>query len=293
MVLKRQVLALTATFVTIGVLAFGLSIWVGDSTILKLLLNLNLAWIVLLIGAQLAAYGAYSLAYRTLFRLRTKAAILHTLHGFSPMAPLGGFAHDVRTLHGAKERHRVAALSIVEYLILAPAVLVAAIVALANHSNIASELTIPWVIGVPSGLIAAAILIANRGRAKKINQALAGSLDKLIKEFTGLRAINRFLILGGIGLYWASELASLFAALRIFDAALNLPAIIIAYATGYVLTRRSLPSSLIGITIALLILSLHWVGLSYATGFLVTYAYLIVNILMPLGYLTVRKAERL
>jgi uncharacterized membrane protein YbhN (UPF0104 family) len=74
-------------------------------------------------------------------------------------------------------------------------------------------------------------------------------------------------------LYWAAEIVALDAALRLFGLDLSLVRIVLAYGTGYVVTRRSLPLAGAAITEVLLTFALHWVGapLGPALGAVVAY----------------------
>jgi hypothetical protein len=48
--------------------------------------------------------------------------------------------------------------------------------------------------------------------------------------------------LAGAALYWAADITVLWSALHVFDIDLPVPALVLAYATGYALTRRALPA---------------------------------------------------
>lgn len=286
---KRTAITIAATLAIIAGAALAASVIVGDAGIIKRLLHPHYVWIACLVGAELVAYGAYTLAYQQLFGLSLSLAALHTLHGFSPLAVSGGFVYDAKAPHGRLARPRVVVLSIAEYIVLAPAVFGAALVAIFTHATIPTGLTVPWAIGVPAGVVLAGTALAGRTFIGRVQPGLNRWLGLLIQELTGLSAGRWTLLLLGICLYWAAELAALFGALELFGASLALPALIIAYATGYVLTRRTLPAGLAGIAAGLLILALRWVGISYAVGVLATYSYLAVNVLLPIIYMALSR----
>jgi uncharacterized membrane protein YbhN (UPF0104 family) len=86
----------------------------------------------------------------------------------------------------------------------------------------------------------------------------------------------------GIVLYWIGDIACLWAALHIFFAgAPPVAQLVLGYATGYALTRRTLPLGGAGVVEVLLPLSLAWVGLGLAPAVLAVVAYRIANLWLP------------
>ena len=65
-------------------------------------------------------------------------------------------------------------------------------------------------------------------------------------------------------LYWAAEIVSLWAALRLFGIHCSAAVVILGYATGHVLTPRSVPLAGVGVTEVLLTLALVSLGLPLA-----------------------------
>jgi uncharacterized membrane protein YbhN (UPF0104 family) len=87
----------------------------------------------------------------------------------------------------------------------------------------------------------------------------------------------------GMALYWLGDAFILWAALRGFLAhAPDIPTLLVAYATGYALTRRSLPLAGAGVVGALLPFALHWVGFAFAPAVLAVFVYRIYNLWLPL-----------
>jgi hypothetical protein len=68
----------------------------------------------------------------------------------------------------------------------------------------------------------------------------------------------------GIGVYWAADITVLYGALRACGVELGVGRLIVAYATGYVATRRSLPLGGAGVTEALMTYALYWVHVPLA-----------------------------
>jgi len=75
----------------------------------------------------------------------------------------------------------------------------------------------------------------------------------------------------------------LWAALQAFSAQTpNVAALVLGYATGYALTRRTLPLAGAGVVEALLPFALGWVGIALAPAVLAVFAYRVANLWLPL-----------
>jgi uncharacterized membrane protein YbhN (UPF0104 family) len=68
----------------------------------------------------------------------------------------------------------------------------------------------------------------------------------------------------------------------VFDADVSTPALILAYATGYVLTRRSLPGGGAGVVEVLMTFALVWVGIPFAPALLGVLVYRLFNFWLPI-----------
>ena len=87
----------------------------------------------------------------------------------------------------------------------------------------------------------------------------------------------------GAALYWTGDIACLWAALQVYEGhRLSLPALILGYATGYVLTRRSLPAGGAGIVEIALTFALHWVGLPFVPALVGVVTYRLFNFWLPM-----------
>jgi uncharacterized membrane protein YbhN (UPF0104 family) len=183
---------------------------------------------------------------------------------------------------------RVLALGSLEYAALAPAAAVAAITLLGSR-HVERELALPWAICVPLGFalglwVAAPArrqrLCAGSGRAR---QALGRGLEGvgLLRVLLAEPVRHRQAWLG-IVIYWAGDIISLWAGLRLFGVHLSLAALVLAYATGYALTPRTLPLAGVGVTEALMPLALTWVGLRLAPAVAGVAAYRILGLLLSM-----------
>src|SRR6202035_947240 len=114
-------------------------------------------WIALIAGAEILAYPAYVIAYRSLAQVHGHAPLALPMvarvvvAGFGPLSIGGGFGLDRQVLHGLQEdersaRVRVVALGILEWAVLAPTTCVVAIIFLAEDADIRRSLLFPWAV---------------------------------------------------------------------------------------------------------------------------------------------------
>jgi uncharacterized membrane protein YbhN (UPF0104 family) len=262
---------------------------VGYAAIEAALRHTSLEWLVLLLGARVAAYAGYALAHgSTLAGARGSGIPMDTrmklvAFGASATSLGGGFSLDRRALERAgltpKEATvRVLSLGMLEWATLAPVAWVCALTLLGSpHAQAA--VTIPWAIGVPLGVLLAALAVRRLSPRELERKGLAArTLARAIEALSLLPAQLRHPLRGGasllgMSLYWAAEIASLWAALQAFGVETGFAVITLGYATGHVLTPRSAPLSGAGVTEILLPLSLSWVGLPLAGAVCAVWAY--------------------
>src|SRR5437588_5218843 len=246
-------------------------------------------WLALVLGARLAAYAGYTLAHRATLTPKGRASIpvdarlKLVAFGAAATSLAGGFATDHRAMRGAgassrEATVRVLSLGALEWATLAPVAWICALTLL-GAARVQDAVTVPWAVGVPVGCILAGIAawrLSPRALARKgrLARALARGLDAL----SMLRGQLRHPLLGwaawfGMSLYWAAEIVSLWAALRLFDLDPSAAVVILGYATGHVLTPRSVPLSGVGVTEVLLPLALNGVGLPLAAAVPAVFVY--------------------
>jgi uncharacterized membrane protein YbhN (UPF0104 family) len=303
---------LIAAALAVGVLA-ALATGASAAAFDRLLRHGRWWWLVPAAAVEGAAYVGYTVSYRELVRvdggrtLPLGQALALVTSGFGAFIPRGGFASDYRALvrRGLEERDarlRVFGLGALEYAVLAPAATVAAIVLLVDGSPVPKSFTLPWAIGVPVGFAAAVALLGRRsawrGRGGWRRLA-AGGLDvvAILRTLVAQPRHHGAAALAGMAVYWAGDLACLWSCLHVFHASPPLGALLIGYATGYALTRRTLPLGGAGAVEALLPLALVWVHLALAPAILAVAAYRAFNLWLPLapalaGRRTVGRARR-
>jgi uncharacterized membrane protein YbhN (UPF0104 family) len=102
----------------------------------------------------------------------------------------------------------------------------------------------------------------------------------------------------GMALYWAGDIACLWAALHVFfQEPPSVAILVLGYATGYALTRRTLPLGGAGIVDTLLPLSLVWLGIAFAPAVVAVVVYRFMNLWLPIipalaGLPTLRQISR-
>jgi uncharacterized membrane protein YbhN (UPF0104 family) len=274
--------------------------WVaGFDQIADVLLRPDWTWLPAAVGGEVAAYLGYTLAYREVVRvergpqldLRHAAALVAS--GFGVFMPRGGFAADLEALGARCEderdaRIRVLGLGALEWAVLAPAACGCALYLIFRGWKVQTGLTLPWAIAVPLGFIAAVYALRHRGRfvgrpgwRAALDHALhAIHVLKRLVELPAEHGIPAFL---GMALYWTGDIFVLWACLRIFlGETPSLPAVVLGYATGYALTRRSLPIGGAGAVEALLPFALLWVAVPLAPAVLAVVFYRAINLWLPL-----------
>jgi hypothetical protein len=244
--------------------------------------------------AQLVAVVGYAASYREVLRVRggpevhpVWAAAL-TAMGFGAYLTKGGFAFDYGILRRStvsREAHqRVLGLGALEYALLAPAAWASALVLVLSSARADASVTYSWMIGVPVGSVIVLVLLSRRNqlaaRGRRWAQ-VAASLSSVALVWDMARRPAHWAGFVGMAIYWFGEIASLWAGLRVFGWTASIPAAILGFATGYALTRRTLPLAGAGFTEAFLPFALHWVGIPLAFGLPGSFVYRCFNVWLP------------
>lgn len=288
--------------VAAGVLTFGaftgLAWWAGFVRVYHLFIHVHWWWAVVALGAEIVSYLGYIVAYREVARaedgheldLSSTAAVVAT--GFGVFVASGGFALDEAVLRSAgvparEARSRVLGLGALEYVVLAPAAMAAAIyIVVFARPDIDPALTFPWIVGVPIGFAVAAVLLLNRHRLHRRQGwrlHVSNALEALnLVRTMALKPVPYGLAFAGIALYWIADIACLWAALHVFfQDPPPLAILVLGYATGYALTRRTLPLGGAGVVDTLLPLSLVWLGIAFAPAVVAVVLYRFLNLWLP------------
>ena len=278
--------------------AVGIAWAAGFENVLRELRHIDPIWLPVAFGMELAAYFGYVVAYREVARLQggprlgigRAGAIVAA--GFGAFVIRGGFVVDRHALEAAgleprQARVRVLGLGALEYAVLAPAATLAAVILLARGATHPSlGFTLPWLIAVPLGFAAAFAALALRPRLRDQGgwrAVLKHGLDAvhLLRDLAAQGAEHGGAFVGTT-LYWVGDVGCLWASLRAFHDSPDIPALVIGYATGYALTRRTLPLGGAGAVEALVSFALAWTGIPLAKALLAVCAYRIFNLWLPL-----------
>jgi uncharacterized membrane protein YbhN (UPF0104 family) len=293
---ESLVFVVASTLIALGTL-FAVAWVAGFGHVAARLHAVNPIWFLVALGAEAVAYVGYVLSYREVARvdrgtkMSARTAVAAVTAGFGAFVARGGFAVDLHAFQptGVTDREarvRVLGLGALEYALLGPAACVTAIVLLANGKHTPNlGLTLPWAIAVPVGFTAALWAVGHRQRfadkggwREGVSQAL-DSIHVLKCLFKTKHLIGPL----GTAVYWFGDIVCLWACLKAFTHGTpDIELLLLGYATGYALTRRTLPLAGAGAVEALLPFALSWCGISLAAAVLAVFAYRVCNLWLPL-----------
>jgi uncharacterized membrane protein YbhN (UPF0104 family) len=273
--------------------------WVaGFGTISGLTANADWVWLPVAVGCVLVSHVGYALAYREVLRSAGGPSpsfgriAVSVLAGFGMLTPRAGFTLDqgVWREHGlsvAAARGRVFTLGMLEYGLLAPAAFVCAVVLLVENFPARDGVLLSWVLGVPIG----ALLIGCLFLVRRWLPATGWFWTPLHRTLDAVAAMVRvvvasragFLAAGGMAFYWAADIAALGACLAVVQHSVPVTVLVVGYATGYALSRRSLPLAGAGAAEALMPFAMHWMTVPLAAAVLAVFAYRLCNVWIPLA----------
>jgi len=259
----------------------------------------NVYWFAFAIVGAVAGHVGYTFAYREVahvgrgVRLGALRAGAIVAAGFGMFTPRGGFAVDIEALEDLgvppeEARVRVLGLGSLEYAVLSTGALICAILLLLDHYPAQRAVTLSWAIGVPVGTALALIAVRYRrwicrGR---LGRLLGPPLDAIavVGQIVASPRRHGAAAFTGMAVYWAGEVFVLWVCLAAFTRHTpSVLAVVVGYATGYALTRRTLPLAGAGAVEALMPFALTWVGFGLAPAVLAVFAYRIFNLWLPLG----------
>jgi uncharacterized membrane protein YbhN (UPF0104 family) len=293
---ESLVFVVASTLIALGTL-FAVTWVAGFDQVAARLRDIDPIWFATAFGAQAVAYFGYVLAYREVARVEegceigTRDVVAAVTAGFGPFVARGGFAVDVHAFKQAglsdqQVRVRVLGLGALEYALLAPAACIVAIQLLADGHSPSLGLTLPWAITVPLGFVAALWAVEKREALR----SHAGRRRHLADMLDSIHVLKCLFVqprhaLGPIGsaVYWFGDIFCLWACLQAFTHGTpDISLLLLGYATGYALTRRTLPLGGAGAVEALLPFALSWCGISLAAAVLAVFTYRIFNLWLPI-----------
>jgi uncharacterized membrane protein YbhN (UPF0104 family) len=289
----------TGTAILLGRLA-------GENKVFRVLSDVNPIWFAVCIGAECVAYAGYVLALHETARVdegpqlglgHAARVVVAGFGAFFAASPAGGFEVDYWALRRAGAPRgdalaRVMGLGTLEYAVLAPAALGASLTLLVGAGkNPYPSLTLPWLLVVPGFAFAGWATSPKRRRRLASTDGKGRLRTWFGHTVSGLVVLRRLVLnpfphgglaFSGAALYWFGEIACLWASLRAFHVDVAIPALILAYATGYVVTRRALPAGGVGVAEVTLTLALYWLGVPFVPALLGVFSYRIFNLWLPI-----------
>jgi uncharacterized membrane protein YbhN (UPF0104 family) len=271
----------------------------GYVAVASRLRHANTYWFPFAVAGAVAANVGYTFAYREVahvgrgVRLGTLRASAIVAAGFGMFIPRGGFAVDLEALQDLgvppdEARIRVLGLGSLEYAVLSAGALVCAVLLLLDHTHAERAVTLSWTIGVPAGTALALVAVRYRkwicrGR---IGRVLGPPLEAIgvVGQIVASPRRHGAAAFTGMAVYWAGEVFVLWVCLAAFTRHTpSVAAVVVGYATGYALTRRTLPLAGAGAVEALLPFALTWVGYGLPAAVLAVFCYRVFNLWLPLG----------
>jgi uncharacterized membrane protein YbhN (UPF0104 family) len=293
---ESLVFVVASTLIALGTL-FAVTWVAGFDHVAGRLREVDPIWFLVAFGAEAIAYVGYVLSYREVARVeegpsmnaRTAAAAVSA--GFGAFVARGGFAVDLHAFRQAgvsdrEARVRVLGLGALEYALLAPAASITAMLLLSDGVRKPNPaLTLPWAIAVPLGFVAALWAVGHRHRFDG-RRGWRGAVSTALESIHVLRCLFKTKhLMGPLGtaVYWFGDIVCLWACLQAFTHGTpDIELLLLGYATGYALTRRTLPLGGAGAVEALLPFALSWCGISLAAAVLAVFAYRVYNLWLPL-----------
>jgi uncharacterized membrane protein YbhN (UPF0104 family) len=281
--LRRAVLAgaaLTLSLATLGLLAWD----AGWHRAVQRLSHGEWSLLVAVLAAHLLAYVGYTVGHHRLLNLGSERGVawrqttLILLVGFGAIPSAGGVRIDQVALRGlgrSPEEATISAIALasIEMALLTPVAWVCSLLLIGAPGVPGSE-SISWAIATPV-LAVPAVLAAARGTHRALaphaDRHRPSWLEDTLAGFARALALVRHpkcgaIVLAGVAVYWAADILALWLSLRLCHVDLSVTRLILAYATGYLLTRRSLPLAGAGSTELLLSVALTWVGVPLAAA---------------------------
>jgi uncharacterized membrane protein YbhN (UPF0104 family) len=276
-------------------------------------------WVPVCVAGEVLAYTGYILAYRDLARVdggptlsyRLITRVVATSFGAYVLSSVAGPAVDFWALRraGAKRNDavvRILAMNALKFGVLGAAAALAGAVLLVN-GEAPPAMALPWIV-VVSVCVALAAWLSGPGFGTRIaseptdhDHSQCGlrvfehcvhyvAREGVYDAIRGIRYVRHVLAqplrypagVVGYPLYWAGDVLCLWGGLRAFGGHIGLGGLVLAYATGYVITILPLPGGGTGGVEAATTYALHVLGVPLAPALLGVVLYRVVNFWLPI-----------
>lgn len=233
---------------------------------------------------------------------------------FAVGAGAGGLAADYWALHRASDRphqsaRRVLGMNTLEWAVLGAVACGAGVLTLVGLGPPAPlGLTLAWVTVVPVCIVLAAWFTRphrverltrirpDGGRPPwsqwrrwpgwlqaRVRNGFADAIGGVVVVRAVLSRPLRYPAgVAGFVIYWAGDILTLYAALRAFGIEPGIAALVLAYATGYVITALPLPAGGAGATEATVASALHLIGIPFGPAVLAAVTYRVFAFWLPI-----------
>jgi uncharacterized membrane protein YbhN (UPF0104 family) len=278
----------------------GIAYVAGFGLVWHRLNEVNPVWVLAAFGGIVVSWLGYYIGFHGIAAipggpdLTRPERIAVVAVGFGSFLVKGGAVVDNYAMkRGGSDRRvanvRVSALKSLEHAPIAVGTCIAAIIllALGRADPPPLDFTWPWAIGpIVGGAIAMWLAARFRERLrdrKGFLQSLGVALDGIwmLRELA-FGGKSRGLPLAGMTLFWVADIFALWAALQACSEGISFAGIIIGYAVGYVLTRRSAPLGGAGLIDLVLPLTLWDCGASFAGAVVAVIVYRFFSLWVPL-----------
>ena len=264
-------------------------------------------WLAVCFFGELVAYLGYVLTIRDMARvdggpeMDTAESTKTVVAGFGVFAATrssGGFAVDYWALRraGASKRdamQRVLALGFLEYAVLGIVALVASVLLYLHLDGHASDAaTLPSLVIIPLFVLAFWLTspkrLARLSKTKRTSGRVKQSFANAVGGAGNVRSLlfnprEHGLGVVGIMLYWVGDVLCLWAALQLVGGEqITLAALVLAYSSGYVLTRRALPAGGAGVVEVALTFALVGMGVRFVPALIGVLIYRLFNFWLPI-----------
>lgn len=317
---RKAILTGVGAIVLAVAAVFGIGQVTSLHHVVRALQRADRRWFPVCLGGALLAYVGYVVAYRDVARfqggpcLGVWMTVRIVVIGFGAVligSSAGTLGIDYWALHRTGERRHVAvrrvlALNTLQWLVLAIVALLAAVACAAGPWQAPAAMESAWLAAVPA-CFAAAIWVSSPRRSGRLTSPPSDEAKLAWHPRTwehwlrhagraafsdavgGVVIVRRLLArpfvqpaaLLGFPVYWAGDILILYAALRAFDVHPPLAPLVLAYATGFVVTALPLPAGGSGGVEAGLTFSLHAVGIPLAPALLGTLVYRAFTLWLP------------